>query len=106
VLSLLTKALSQYNVLAARDVAEACRLGRSTLVDLLITDYLMPDGTGEELITRLRDTHPALKVLILTGHGAMLDDEGFDWWTRERHLAKPCRLDDLRAAVTDLIGPP
>jgi DNA-binding NarL/FixJ family response regulator len=44
----------------------------STLVDLLITDYLMPDGTGEELITRLRETHPALKVLILTGHGARL----------------------------------
>ena len=32
----------------------------------------MPDGTGEELITRLRETDPALKVLILTGHGAML----------------------------------
>jgi CheY-like chemotaxis protein len=106
VLALLTKVLSGYRLLAARDVAEAWRLGRSTLVDLLITDYLMPDGTGEELITRLRETHPALKVLILTGHGAMLDDEGFGWWARERHLAKPCRLDDLRAAVTDLIGPP
>ena len=106
VLALLTKVLSGYRVLAARDVAEAWRLGRSTLVDLLITDYLMPDGTGEELITRLRETHRALKVLILTGHGAMLDDEGFGWWTHERHLAKPCRLDDLRAAVTQLIGPP
>jgi CheY-like chemotaxis protein len=52
VLALLTKALSGYQVLAARDVAEAWRLGRSTLIDLLITDYLIPDGTGEELITR------------------------------------------------------
>ena len=106
VLTLLTRVLSGYRLLAARDVAEAWRLGCSTLVDLLITDYLMPDGTGEELITRLRDTHPSLKVLILTGHGAMLNDEGFGWWTHERHLAKPCRVDDLRAAVTDLIGPP
>src|SRR6185503_7048485 len=54
VLTLLAKALSGYRVLAARDVDEAWRLGRSTLVDLLITDYLMPDGTGDELITRLR----------------------------------------------------
>ncbi len=80
--------------------------GARTLIDLLITDYLMPDGTGEELITRLRDKHPALKVLILTGHGGMLDDEGFGWWTHERHLAKPCGVDDLREAVTQLIGPP
>ena len=58
------------------------------------------------LITRLRDTYPTLKVLVLTGHGRMLDGEGFSWWTHERHLAKPCRMDDLRAAVTDLIGPP
>jgi CheY-like chemotaxis protein len=106
VLALLTKVLSGYRVLAARDVGEAWTLGRSVLVDLLITDYLMPDGTGEELMTRLRETHPSLKVLILTGHGRMLDDEGFAWWKHERHLAKPCSVDDLRAAVTQLIGPP
>ena len=53
----------------------------------------------EELITRLRETHPALKVLILTGHGAMLDDEGFGWWTHERHLAKPCRVRLLRTTT-------
>ena len=66
----------------------------------------MPDGTGEELITRLREVRPSLKTLILTGHGRKLDDEGFGWWQHERHLAKPCSVDDLRAAVTDLIGPP
>lgn len=106
VLTLLTKILAGYRVLTARDVAEAWTLGSTTFVDLLITDYLMPDGTGEELLTRLREVRPSLKTLILTGHGRMLDDEGFGWWTHERHLAKPCSVDDVRAAVTDLIGPP
>ena len=106
VLALLVRALSGYRILSARDVSEAWTLGQRAPVDLLITDYLMPDGTGEELITRLRHTHPALKVLILTGHVGMLDEEGFGWWKHERHLSKPCRLEEVRAAVTQLIGPP
>ena len=106
VLSVLVKALLDYRVLAARNVSEAWTLGRSARLDLLITDYLMPDGTGEELITKLCHTHPSLKTLMLTGHQNMLDDEGFGWWKYVRHLPKPCSLDDLRAAVTALIGSP
>ena len=66
----------------------------------------MPDGTGEELINRLRERQPSLKVLIMTGHGAMLDQEGFPWWTQERHLSKPFSVGDLRLAVMELIGAP
>jgi CheY-like chemotaxis protein len=106
VLQLLRRALSQYQVLPARDVAEAWTLGRATSVDLLITDYLMPDGTGEELIRRLRQRQPSLKALILTGHGDMLDAESPGWWRQERHLSKPCSLSALHSAVTELIGPP
>ena len=106
ILALFRKALSDYAVLTARDVAEALAVGRSGSVDLLITDYLMPDGTGEELISRLRERQPSLKVLISTGHAAMLDQEGSDWWTQERHLSKPFPLADLRLAVTELIGGP
>ena len=70
------RALSNYHVQTARDVDEAFALGDRAPVDLLITDYLMPDGTGVELIGRLREAQPLLKVLIMTGHGAMLDEQG------------------------------
>jgi CheY-like chemotaxis protein len=67
---------------------------------------LMADGTGEELTGRLREYQPSLKVVIATGHAAMLDQEGSPWWTQERHLRKPFKLRDLRLAVTELIGDP
>ena len=101
-LALLQKALRDYGVFTGRDIAEAWAVGRREPVDLLITDYLMPDGTGEELIHRLRERQPSLKVLIMTGHRAMLDQEGFPWWTQERHLSKPFSVGDLRLAVTEL----
>jgi CheY-like chemotaxis protein len=106
VLRVLVKGLSGYRVLAARDVAEAWMLAQGVTVDLLITDYLMPDGTGEELVTKLRGIHPALPVLIVTGHYDMLDDEGFGWWKTTPRLKKPFTLSELRAAVGELIGPP
>jgi CheY-like chemotaxis protein len=106
VLGLVGKALSHYRIKTARGVAEAVSVGRDLSVDLLITDYLMPDGTGAELIRRLRERQPSLKVLIMTGHEAMLSEQGYDWWAKERHLGKPFTVGDLRHAVTELIGPP
>jgi CheY-like chemotaxis protein len=106
VLGLVGKALSHYRVRTAHGVAEAVAMGRDTSMDLLITDYLMPDGTGAELIRRLRERQPSLKVLFMTGHEAMLNDQGYEWWAKERHLGKPFTVGDLRHAVTELIGSP
>jgi CheY-like chemotaxis protein len=106
VLRLLARALSGYRVIAARNVSEAWTLGRGAALDLLITDYLMPDGTGDELITRLRQTQPRLKVLVLSGHGDVLAGESMECWKEEHHLTKPCSIDEIRTAVTALIGPP
>jgi CheY-like chemotaxis protein len=72
--------------------------------ELLITDYLMPNITVLELLTRAREQNPALKALILTGHGGSVDQEA--WWTCEPHLDKPCSPAQLRAAVADLVGTP
>lgn len=107
VLDLVGRALSDYRVTFGRDPDEALSAAaRLSSLDLLITDYLMPSMTGEELIGRLRANWPGLQVLILTGHAALLDQENPSWWANEAHLAKPASLSDLRATVAMLIGPP
>ena len=37
-------------------------------IDLLVTDYVMPDFSGHELARRLREKFPGLRVLIVSGH--------------------------------------
>lgn len=106
VLAFLLRALAGYRLSMARNPDEALNVAASLgTLDLVITDYLMPSMTGDELIGRLREQRPGLKALILTGHGDVLDAENPPWWANEPHLAKPVELNRLRVAVAELIGP-
>jgi PAS domain S-box-containing protein len=58
-----------YRVLAAMDGAEALRLYRSEGgVDLVVTDLVMPEMGGRELMRELRGENPRLKGLAITGY--------------------------------------
>jgi two-component system cell cycle sensor histidine kinase/response regulator CckA len=105
-LTLMSKALPDFDVTIARDGEEAFAIASQLRIDLLITDYLMPSMMGDELIGRLRERRPDLKVLVVTGHGGVLADEDPIWWQSEAHLTKPFRVDALREAVIRLIGLP
>lgn len=107
VLDVLGRALAGYRVWLARDPDEGLQIAASlATVDLLITDFMMPSMTGDELVGWLRAERPHLKVLIITGHSDLLDRENPPWWVNEAHLPKPVELTRLRAIVEELIGPP
>ncbi len=40
-------------------------------IDMALVDLRLPDGDGIELMTRLKALHPAIQVMILTGHGTI-----------------------------------
>ena len=106
VLAVVERALSDYRVSTASDAAEALAiLSAQNRIDLLITDYLMPGMTGEELAHRARDLRRNLKILVLTGHAHAVERAEPGWWASEPHVIKPFRVDMLRDAVSDLIGP-
>jgi two-component system cell cycle sensor histidine kinase/response regulator CckA len=71
-----------YNVLEAGTSAEAIRIAETYtgIIDLLLTDVIMPDMNGSELSKKLLVTHPALKTLFMSGftadvisHNTLLD---------------------------------
>jgi CheY-like chemotaxis protein len=104
VLNILTRALTSYELTIARDGAEALALANGRPIDLLITDYLMPEMTGDELIARLREKRPNLKALMITGHGDVLERESPDWWRDLPHIGKPFRIQLLRDTVDTLLA--
>ena len=72
-------------------------------VDILVTDLMMPQMTGDELARRLRQQEPAVKVLYLTGFSDKLFKEKVTLWQDEAFLDKPCSVQGLRQAVSLLL---
>jgi DNA-binding NtrC family response regulator len=106
VLNIASRALASYRVLVARDPDEALSFAKnSASLDLLITDFLMPSMTGSELMARIREFRPMVQVVMLTGHGDILDQAKPLGWETVTHLSKPVDIDELRATVARLIGP-
>jgi DNA-binding response OmpR family regulator len=69
--------------------------------DLVVLDINMPGGTVHETLGGLRDRHPDLPILVLSGDPTPPDDlpaVGADF------ARKPIELDDLLARVRGLLG--
>jgi CheY-like chemotaxis protein len=90
-----------YKTLLAVDGPQALQMA-STLeeVDLLVTDLMMPQMTGDELGRRLRLLRPSQKVLYLTGYSDQLFKEKVTLWEDEAYLDKPCSPRGLLEAVS------
>lgn len=68
-------------------------------IDLVITDYLMPEMTGLELLKAIRENHPALPVIIITAY----TETGLVIEALKNHcdsfITKPFNLDQLIAEI-------
>jgi signal transduction histidine kinase/ActR/RegA family two-component response regulator len=71
-------------------------------VDLLISDYAMPEMTGIDLARKARDARADLPVVLMTGYAEERLETALsgDW----RWLSKPFRVNDLRRAVMQALG--
>jgi len=84
-----------YAVLEAQGPAEALRLARETaVIDLLITDFSIPEVDGIELSRRFRLVHPKTPVLMVSGSFQLMQKSAHDLDGIEL-LTKPFEIDEL-----------
>ena len=83
------------------------KLFRQHPFDLVITDIIMPDKEGIEMITELTRDYPRIKIIAMSGGGRI----GFQGYLEiakhlgaSRTLAKPFQQSDLIAAVQELLN--
>jgi len=102
--ALLRKSLEKagYGVIEARNGKEGLRLFRQTPPALVITDLLMPDQDGLEVIMAVRRDAPTVRIIAFSG-GA----EGFDCLEpaqllgAHRTMRKPISMAELLQAVQE-----
>lgn len=96
-----------YDVAVAANGAEGVRMFEEAPSDIIVTDVLMPDKDGLEVIMELRKRHPDLKIVAISG-GDRTGNRRYLRIAKElgaaRILPKPFRPKELLAVVEEVLG--
>ena len=97
----------EWEILAAENGTDGLKLQFNTPFDLVITDILMPDKDGIEVILEIRNFFPDTKILAMTGGGYMEADsilEMAEILGVNKVLKKPAAISQIIDAVYELIN--
>jgi CheY-like chemotaxis protein len=92
-----------HQVQTAGDMHGALNLAASNNYDLLISDLGLPDGSGHELMNRLRERN-SIKAIAISGFGMERDIEASRASGFSEHLVKPIEFARLEAVISELAG--
>lgn len=92
-----------YEIEEAETCQDAQHLFRTSRPDIVIADYMMPDGTALDLLPRLKEIDAQIPLLVLTAHGSIdlavrAIKEG-----AEQFLTKPLELPTLLVILQRLL---
>ncbi len=97
-----------HTVIEARNGAVGLRLFPQAGADLVITDLVMPEKEGMEVLLELRKIRPVVKIIVISGG---VRGHKANYLEMARHLgaakvlAKPFANEALLAAVNELLPP-
>ncbi len=89
--------------LLAETVGEALQILTDDPPDILLTDVFLPDGSGIDLMKKVKEDHSHIPVVILTGHGSIEDAVKAIHMGAENYLTKPVEPPRLRLILDQLV---
>ncbi|MEN8230044.1 MAG: sigma-54 dependent transcriptional regulator [Bacteroidota bacterium] len=92
-----------YSVISASSGMEGIRMMREESVDLVLSDFRMPDMNGLEVVRSVKQTNPEVPVIIITAFSdtqeavQVMKEGAFDY------LSKPIDLDELELLIRKVV---
>ncbi len=92
-------------VLKAFDGEQGMRLlDESPGVQVVVLDMKMPGKDGLVVLQEIKEAHPLVEVIMLTGHATVPSAvEGMQFGAFD-YLMKPCDLEELTAKILDAVA--
>ena len=93
-----------HDVQTAADGTQALELFQTHSYDLVITDYLMPEIKGDELVILIKKARPEQKIMMVTAFAEDFLEDGKPTGGVDFVLNKPFSLEELRSAIAKVMG--
>jgi HD-like signal output (HDOD) protein/CheY-like chemotaxis protein len=91
----------QWNLFFAKSGAEALTLMTQHRIDLIVSDLMMPEMRGDELLKKISVAYPGTVRMILSGY-ADEDTLKSSLEVAHQYLSKPCSAEILREAISQI----
>ncbi len=78
-------------------------ISKDSSIDLLITDLIMPDINGVELLAAAKELHPQMSVLMITAHGTIKSAVDAMKLGAFDYVTKPFDLDEIKLVVKNAL---
>ena len=92
-----------YNVLEAESGDEGIKLAKKNSVDIVLTDFKMPDITGLDVLREIKKFNPETGVVLITAFGTIEDAVKAMKEGAYDYLTKPIELDELDFLVKRML---
>jgi len=92
-----------YKVFTAEDGIKALNLMKKENVDVLVTDIIMPNMDGYQLISAVQRLYPKTKILIVSGYSEKVHHNHENNLLFKNMLHKPYNSNELLARLRDLL---
>ena len=99
---------SGHVIIEAANGEEAVEVIKEMSVDLVVTDLVMPEKSGLELIMDIAENHPGMPIIAISGGGGITGR--FDYLPiakligAKKIISKPFKVDEIRELINNILG--
>jgi two-component system nitrogen regulation response regulator NtrX len=90
-----------YTVDVAKNGSEAIEKSRAAFYNVALIDIRLPDMEGTEILTRMRDTVPKIRKIILTGYPSLQNAIEAVNRNADAYILKPVEVEKLLDTVRE-----
>jgi len=94
-----------YNVTALNGSLKALELFKKEphQYDLILTDLIMPDLTGDKLVLEIIAIRPDMPVIIISGFTDAIDNDKFKQTSNKAFMSKPFKPQELAKTIRQVL---
>lgn len=92
-----------YESLAVESAAKAVAALEDGQIDIVVSDVHMPGGNGIDLLRTIKENHPSVDVLVMTGFATIPEAVEAVKLGAYDYIAKPFQLEKFRTVINRLV---